>query len=1266
MYKPGGPLAFPLTTSLREAIAAIASGGTIYFAAALDQQAITLANSELVIDKPLEIEGSGLVVNGNDASRVFHTTHTSGVVKISGLTIMGGHAGAGDGGGVLNDGGAGLWLVDCALVSNDAANGGAISNQLQLSTLTVERCLIWGNSATAAFGGGIDNYTLSTVLVSNSTITGNTTGYRGSGISNTRFGVMKVVNCTIVNNAGVGAGTGGGLYNTEADSFAVGNTILVSNTSNDSSASDVAGDQPFTSLGGNYVATSPAGLGFTDGSNGDQVGTVASPLPNVVGVLADNGGKTATHNLLFPSTAADAGRQDLLTAENFPSGSNVDQRGALYPRHGVVDIGAMEADPRVFVVDTLADEDDGTLVGGVSLRDAVTEAPADSTINFSQDLLAGGTPAEIQLMNNTRITISRPMTINGLGARALSVHAGLHDRIFSVTHAVGTTKISGLTITGGDSSSGGGAISVSGGGNLRLLDCTVSDSYTHSGNGGGISITGSSATIERCTISGNGFGGSSQAGGGIHCSGGSVLISNSTISGNRSTAAGGGVHSVDGDLKMVNCTVVGNTIGSGTNGAGIASSSSGTFSLGNTLIERNNGGTDFSEVYLPTSLVSLGGNYVSRSSDPALVDGVNGDQVGTIASPLPAITEAALANNGGPTDTHALLFPSRGVGRGNEDLRTEEYFPSGYLDQAKLPRLGHIDVGALEARPNRVTVTTTNDEQDGVSFGEGISFREALDCIGQDGTVVFPAGSALLVVPVTLGELPIDRGLYITRDDGGPVSIEGDRSTRIFRVATSEYLPAPAQVSMSNLTIRGGRATDSGGGILVVNGSLFMDRCTITDNEAQYGGGLSLFSISTAASISYSTISGNMGNQGVFPWSGGIDLYDGATLDINNSTVSGNSGGMYGGISMNGSSARITSCTIVKNQGAAVNGAGGISAANSSALTIADSIIQMNTTGNDPMFGDIELEGTTALTNDGGNYMGIVPPGYPFGSEADDDYAGTAASPLPAAVEDELTYRGGATNVHFPLNPGPAINKGKETLTQPSAIDQRGSQRQFGYRHDIGAVEWSPFLMDGRPDELTCPATNGFQISENDGWVYASVEKAEGHTYYVLFSERPRDSAIVDNSALTSARWDVYMKFANSGDAEFHDEDNALLANPDPDRYSFANGSDPGGDRFEVAVLKQFVGGHRSFVSIVEMDGSSVVAQYPAGNGSPLTRDEFLPVITGISTCTDLSALRELVVEQLLGIPLAPRHQRGSFPLEYLDTNDDLLLDATDASYLER
>jgi hypothetical protein len=114
----------------------------------------------------------------------------------------------------------------------------------------------------------------------------------------------------------------------------------------------------FISQGHNLIGKAKAGgnggdadqTGFTNGVNGDKVGTLAAPIDPLLGTLGDNGGPTATHKLLAGSPTLDAG-DDALAKDASNNTLTRDQRGAgrfansAGPGTGTVDIGAFELHP---------------------------------------------------------------------------------------------------------------------------------------------------------------------------------------------------------------------------------------------------------------------------------------------------------------------------------------------------------------------------------------------------------------------------------------------------------------------------------------------------------------------------------------------------------------------------------------------------------------------------------------------------------------------------------------------------------------------------------------------------------------------------------------------------------------------------------------------------------------------------------------------------------------------------------------------------------
>jgi hypothetical protein len=190
------------------------------------------------------------------------------------------------------------------------------------------------------------------------------------------------------------------------------------------------------------------------------------------------------------------------------------------------------------------------------------------------------------------------------------------------------------------------------------------------GNGGGIySDTGSQLTIENSTIAFNqtpAF--FSSQGGGIVLNGATASIDHSTIAGNlasgKSSAVGGGLAILgSATLTLRNSILAGNAATSSPDISGVLTSS------GYNLVGNTNGGFGFSG----TDLLNV---------DPKL---------------------GPLANNGGPTQTMALLPGSPAIDAGdNTDAPQWDQRGPGF------PRIvnGTIDIGAFEVQASD-TVTTS-------------------------------------------------------------------------------------------------------------------------------------------------------------------------------------------------------------------------------------------------------------------------------------------------------------------------------------------------------------------------------------------------------------------------------------------------------------------------------------------------------------------------------------------------------------------------------
>ena len=303
------------------------------------------------------------------------------------------------------------------------------------------------------------------------------------------------------------------------------------------------------------------------------------------------------------------------------------------------------------------------------------------------------------------------LTVSGNGAVGVFVIQG------------GTVTFSNLTIRDGSVSTGGGGILNYA--DLTLNNCTISgnqDSSSSYGGGGIYNALGASLSLNNCTITGNT---ASEIGGGIY-NAGSLTLSNCTLSGNTALnetgyRGGGGIYSDStNSFVLTNCTVSGNAVsGSNSCGGGICNGDGGfgvtltnctvtqntasdgagyySFASANEIIMKNtilSGNTGNSDIWVwDSTFVSESYNLLGTVNPGAssLFTGT-----GDILSDSPGLS--SLADNGGPTWTHALLPTSPALDAGTNDgapstdQRGESRPQDGNSDG-----LAVVDIGAYES-----------------------------------------------------------------------------------------------------------------------------------------------------------------------------------------------------------------------------------------------------------------------------------------------------------------------------------------------------------------------------------------------------------------------------------------------------------------------------------------------------------------------------------------------------------------------------------------
>ena len=361
--------------------------------------------------------------------------------------------------------------------------------------------------------------------------------------------------------------------------------------------------------------------------------------------------------------------------------------------------------------------DDCSLRGAIVAANAATGADAITVPAGTYILTRGGNFEDAASTGDLDVTES--LTITGAGARTTSVAAGaapFQDRLFDNRPGVQTT-ITGLTITGGNVGGyeGGGVrnhgdltldgvvvegntAGQSGGissqdGDLTLDGVAVKGNTTTDDLGGGIYSKNGTLNITDSTVSGNA---SKTYAGGVIQEGGTANITNTTISGNKAALSGGGLFAWKATMNVRNSTIASNEAGGP--GGGIMTAEPGSaVVLKNTIVAGNPlvNCADFGQL---GGVIFSQGNNLSSDNSCGFTQSTDKQNTNPLLGPL--------QNNGGPTDTRAILAASPAIDAGGAGA-----CPS--RDQRGVARKdgdgdGTVicDIGAFEAPTNtRPTIT---------------------------------------------------------------------------------------------------------------------------------------------------------------------------------------------------------------------------------------------------------------------------------------------------------------------------------------------------------------------------------------------------------------------------------------------------------------------------------------------------------------------------------------------------------------------------------
>ncbi len=420
-------------------------------------------------------------------------------------------------------------------------------------------------------------------------------------------------------------------------------------------------------------------------------------------------------------------------------------------------------------------------------------------------------------------SVASEITIVGAGAATTIIQRDSGASSFRIFHiSSGSLTLAEVMVSGGNAG-GGGGIFLSGGAltieksilsmntaslggaidnpfcrAITIINSTLSDNLAVSG--GAISTNFSPphspcfpVVITNSTFSNNRAGGTAgDVGGAIENVGGTLTITNSTISGNTAFGGGGianisaccvddpivGRKTIVATLTLTNSTISGNTA---FGGGGIVDHS-GTIDLNNVTIANNSadsGGGGISSfdsfIFLKNTIIAGNTDASGQGPECLIIEGprlgsqghnliqdttgcpIGGDSTGNITGVDAQL--GTLADNGGPTLTHALLAGSPAIDAGDPAAPGSGGTACEATDQRGVPRpqgaacdIGAFEFGAIPSVSIPVVEVITVSDAPGVFPPASIPVLEAIRV--SDGPTLLPA--ALITVPevITVSDAP--------------------------------------------------------------------------------------------------------------------------------------------------------------------------------------------------------------------------------------------------------------------------------------------------------------------------------------------------------------------------------------------------------------------------------------------------------------------------------------------------------------------------------
>ena len=642
-----------------------------------------------------------------------------GELHVDAQTTLNGNRATGasaSGGGILNNGGY-LKVTNAAITNNTASRAGGGVESADGTVFLIDVVLNANVVGTApGNGGGFHGGGTANVSVLRGAATGNQAGSEGGGYWISGNGLLTIHSTRIAGNTAAGAAAengGGGVYN-DGGRLDITGSMIESNTATGDSGSGGGvlnnGGRLLITVGTiqNNAANRAGGGVESAGGTVTVNGTVFQA--NVVGTAPGNGGGLHTGgattvslvNAEFRSNRAVEGGGfwisggSVLTASglkviaNAATGADAAQGGGgFYNEGGRATItgssfqrntangtsgsggGILNNNGMLTVRSTDFTANAAARAGG-GVEDRAGDVSTGSLVALDRVVLEGNTTGSnpgngggLHITGAGRVTVDSSRVVrNGAGNQG----GGLWNS------GLGSLTVTYTSVTDNTSSVGGGLYQQGGGNGLLSFSNGLVARNASSVTGGGFAIDGATLQIENSTVSTN----RAVFGGGGAARAGRVLMSNATVARNVATEAGGGLsntgpNAVAQTLSLDNTIVADNVSNNFPDLAGVV------MSRGYNLFETTTGATITMDAGAGPDIVGV---------DPGL---------------------GPLADNGGPTLTHAIPESSPAVNQGWTALT---------IDQRGVTRVSTPDIGAFES-----AAAPTPREGFETEFAEGEEMR---------------------------------------------------------------------------------------------------------------------------------------------------------------------------------------------------------------------------------------------------------------------------------------------------------------------------------------------------------------------------------------------------------------------------------------------------------------------------------------------------------------------------------------------------------------